>query len=248
MRLALECPTSLLDDIQPLADYDFILTHLVLQDEAYARYYAESTRLKILDNSTNELSYPCSLDDIMRAAAIVRPDFIMPPDFLGNSVATLDALIRSISRLGRERVYPIIQGSKLEDALKCFDYIAKLGFNRVAVPYDICSVAEDTSKTKARRRLEVVNKIICVVPIGFKIHLLGMNTLEELSFHNEGWVKSIDTGYPVMCGMHGCRFGRDELLPKKGPTLSMMKSAQNWTDLEDVYYNIAYLRRVLSER
>lgn len=28
MRLALECPVSLLEDIQPLADFDWILTHL----------------------------------------------------------------------------------------------------------------------------------------------------------------------------------------------------------------------------
>lgn len=246
MKLALECPTSLLGDIQPLADYDFILTHLVLQDEAYAKYHAESSKFKILDNSTNELLKPCSLDDIARAAAIVRPDYIIPPDFLGDSFATKTALAKAIPRFGIEKIYPIIQGHDFLYALECFSHIAGLGFDRVSVPYDICSIPDDTSETKARRRLEVVNKIIRVAPIGFSIHLLGMNTLAELCLHNKGWVKSIDTGYPVMCGMYGYKFGVDELLPKKGPTLSMMKSAPHWTDLENVYYNIAYLRRVLN--
>jgi len=247
VKLALECPTSLLGDIQPLADYDFILTHLVLQDEAYARYHAESRRFKILDNSTNELLKPCSLDEIEKAAAIVRPDYVMPPDFLGDALATKIALEGAISKFGKVMTYPIIQGHEFTYALECFSHIAGLGFDRVAVPYDICCLPEDTSETKARRRLEVVNKIIRVAPIGFSIHLLGMNTLAELCLHNKGWVKSIDTGYPVMCGMYGYKFGVDELLPKKGPTLSMMKSAPCRADLMDVYYNIAYLRRILNE-
>ena len=247
MKLALEYPSDLLDKIQPLADYDFILTHLVLQDEVYARYHAESTKFKILDNSTNELLTPCSLDDIARAAAIVRPDYIMPPDFLGDALTTEIALGRAISRFGREKIYPIIQGALFAYALECFDHVAGLGFDKVAVPYDICCLPDDTSETKARRRLEVVNKIISVAPRGFSIHLLGMNTLAELCLHMKDWVKSIDTGYPVMCGMYGYKFGVDELLPKKGPTLSMMKSAPCKTELKVVYYNIAYLRRILNE-
>ena len=48
IKLALECPTRLLGDIQPLADFDFILAHLVLQDKEYAEYFSRSKRWKIL--------------------------------------------------------------------------------------------------------------------------------------------------------------------------------------------------------
>jgi len=245
MKLALECPTELLDDIQPLADFDFILAHLVLQDKRYARYYKESKRFKILDNSCNELRHPCSLDDIERVAEIVDPGYIMAPDFLGDCFSTEKSLDEAISRFGMDRVYPIIQGYELKYAIECFDYILKLGFDRVAVPYDICSKEGDKAENKAKRRLGVVGYIIAKVPIGFSIHLLGMNTLGELSLHNKGWVKAIDTGYPVMCGMYGGRFGVDELPAKTGPTLDMMETAPE-VNLEDVYYNIAYLRKVLN--
>ena len=67
MKLALECPNYLLKDLQPLTDFDFILTHLVLQDKVYAEYYRESRSFKILDNSVNELGIPCSLEEMVQA-------------------------------------------------------------------------------------------------------------------------------------------------------------------------------------
>jgi len=48
LKLALECPTLMLNLIQPLADMDFILTHLVLKDKDYALYYMNSKRAKII--------------------------------------------------------------------------------------------------------------------------------------------------------------------------------------------------------
>jgi hypothetical protein len=84
-------------------------------------------------------------------------------------------------------------------------------FREIAVPYDILSKRTDSTDIMAQSRLDVVNYIISMVPMGFGIHLLGMTTLEELELHNRGWVKSIDTGYPVMCGQVGLRFGIDKL-------------------------------------
>jgi len=245
MKLALECPTALLEDIQPLADYDFILTHLVLRDKEYAEYYAKSTRYKILDNSTNELLKPCSLEDIAEAARIVKPHLIVAPDFLGDHVATQSILCDTVRKFGMKNILPVVQGKRYLEAMLCADYIIRSGFGRIAVPYDINSDRSDGLLVMASARQRVVNYIIGRVPIDFKIHLLGMSTLEELRFCNRGWVTSIDTGSPVRHGMYRVQFGKDELQSKVFPTMEVMEAAPE-VNFPGIYYNIAYLRKVLN--
>ena len=245
MKLALECPTMLLEDIQPLADYDFILTHLVLKDEEYARYYSESKRFKVLDNSTNELLKPCFLDEIARAAKIVRPNLVVAPDFLGDHLATENILYDAVRKFGLRRVLPVVQGKGYEEVMLCADFIIRNGFDKIAVPYDITSSREDSLITMASGRHKVVTYIINRVPIGFKIHLLGMTTLEELSSYGSDWVESVDTGSPIRHGMYRVQFGKDELQTKIHPTLEVIEAAPE-INLPGIYYNIAYLRKVLS--
>lgn len=249
MQLALETPTRLLKSIQPLADFDFILTHLVLKDKAYAKYYSESTRYKILDNSTNENLQPCSLKDIKKAADIVKPNLVVAPDFLGNSKSTISALEESLTVFGWEKVLPVVQGDCEFGVLKCLKAIIDRGLNSVAVPYDICCRRTDSLETMASMRLQIVNSIIRKVPIGFHIHLLGLTTLEELGNHNTGWVKSLDTGSPIMHGLYGLQFGKDSLMNKAAPTYNRMLGRPTGIKEKSLMlYNIAYLRRVMNGR
>lgn len=244
MKLALECPTKLLNDIQPLADFDFALTHLVLEDEEHAEYYKQSARLKILDNSTNELLEPCSLSDIAKAAEAIKPNYIVAPDYLGNQFATEKALGKAVDVFGKDRVFPVVQGYELRNVLECAEYIVKVGFDRVAVPYDITCNRRDGIEKMADAREEVVSRLILLYDFQW-IHLLGMTTLEELgSYRGISQVKTIDTGSPILHGLCGFRFGKDELLPKSIPTMNKMDTGKP-NDLASVYYNIAYLRKYL---
>ncbi len=244
MKIALECPSSLLDDIQPLADFDFALTHLVLSDEKYAEWYKNSKRFKILDNSTNELLEPCSLEDIKKAADIIQPNLIVPPDHLGNHFATIESLDKAIKLFWIEKILPVVQGHELRYVLGCFDYIQNLGFKRVAVPYDILSSRQDNVTVMAENRQKVVNSIIAKMSIGSEIHLLGFNTLEELWDCNRGWVTSIDTGSPILHGLCGKRYSKDSLIPKNTPTYNLMEKCDLNLGKSDIFYNIAMLRKV----
>jgi hypothetical protein len=250
VQLALECPTALLSEIQPLGDYDFCLTHLVLSDLKYAVYYANSNRRKILDNSTNELLHPVSVDDIVEAAGIVKPDFIMAPDFLGDYRSTLNSLELSCSKLPHDKIYPIIQGSTIQEVIDCLKGIVKLNFSRLAVPFDILTKREDrpTLEVMAKNRRMVVHMIdrsFAEYPID-SIHLLGVTTLEELKdYETFPAVETVDTGSPVLHGLKGLRYGRDKMLDKSTPTMNQMPSnaSAHQGQLGDVYYNISYLRK-----
>jgi len=249
MKLALECPASLLEQVQPLADFDFILAHLVLSDSAYADFYRGSTRTKILDNSVNELLEPLSLDQLKRAAEVVHPDLVVAPDYLGDSEKTISALDRAINVFGKGKVLPVVQGSTLREALDCSDYLHSELFTSVAVPYDITSRRTDSLEVLAAGRQAVVMGLESSFST---IHLLGLTCLEELeAYRSSRKVVSIDTGSPVLHGLRGLRFGRDRMLAKAIPTLEQMGSPagfevdQGDVDFESIYYNIAYLRGLL---
>jgi hypothetical protein len=245
MRLALESPVELLKEVQPLGDFDWILTHLVLKDEEYAKFYRESTRYKILDNSVNELGTPSPMGDIKKAVEILGGvNGVVPPDHLGNHFATEKALDEAIGVFGKGQLLPVVQGHEFRYVLECADYIKKLGFTEVAVPYDITCSRYDSIEKMSERRQEVVSRMILLY--SFDVHLLGMTTLEELaSYSGIEKVKSVDTGSPVMHGLWSLRFGRDKLLPKSTPTMEQMKLLGN-PNLNSVYYNIGYLRGILS--
>lgn len=251
MKLALECPTSMLKDIQPLADFDWILAHLVLADKEYAEYYKKSRRFKVLDNSCNELLEPLDFGDILEAMDRIdlgTGGLVVAPDYLGSYKRTFDGMVRALGVLGTDSLLPVVQGSNLDEVLNLLKELLDVGFNRVAVPYDILSSREDSSVRMANRRLQVVNSIINKVPIGFEIHLLGMTTIEELTGHNKGWVKSIDTGVPVLLGMKGYAVDRS-LVDKSKPTMDQMEAVTSVDpeySKQMIYYNIAYLRKVLN--
>jgi len=250
MKLALECPTGMLNDIQPLADFDWVLAHLVLQDKEYAEYYRKSKRYKVLDNSVNELLEPLSFGDMLKAMDIVKPSLVVPPDHLGGYKKTYDEIVHALSILGPNDLLPVIQGSTLGEVLGLLQELLSLGFNRLAVPYDILSSREDNPVMMASNRLRVVNSVINRVPIGFEIHLLGMTTIEELESHNRGWVRSVDTGVPVMMGLKGRRLDTFRLEDKKKSTMSRMENivpVDPIYDMMNVFYNVAYLRKLLND-
>jgi len=256
MLMALECPTSFLQDVQPLTDFSWVLTHLVLQDKAYAKFYqTRGGPGLVLDNSVNELLEPCSLEDMQKAAEVVRPNKIVPPDYLGDMASTLRELAKAIKIFGKEMLLPAIQGHELEGVYECARYIRELGFEEIAVPYDITCQRTVSLEEMADAREEVITRLVLIS--GFStIHLLGMTTLEELdTYWSIPQVKSIDTGGPILNGLSGIRFGEGRLLPKRVPTLEQMPDETDIlaelgpgesrdSRLADVYYNIAMLRKV----
>jgi len=248
MKIALECPTSLLGDIQPLADFDWILAHLVLQDEEYADFYRKSKRLKVLDNSVNELLEPCNFADLERAADVVRPDLVVSPDYLGEEELTIEALDASLDIFGKNSILPVVQGSSLPSVERCFKEILSRGLPRVAVPYDICCSREESPEAMAASRLRVVNRLWELAPSSFQVHLLGFNTVEELRKQSIGkFVNSIDTGVPIMMGHSGHLLDRDKLPDKKTPTYEKMANLDYGSvELACSYYNIAYLRKIVN--
>jgi len=239
IRLALECPTKMLEMVQPFADFDFVLAHLYLKDEVYAKYYKESTRFKILDNSTNELGEPCSLEDIKTAADSLNPNYVVAPDWVGDAPKTLEAFSKAVEIFGLGKVIPVIQGATLEEAINCANAYEK---GLMAVPYDIGSIKSESPEVMALRRALLISNL----PLEMSFHLLGFTSLQEFQFYaRRPNVVSIDTGVPIMLGLTGKDI-LDPLDKKTTPTYNQMEAKpldqKSWTG---VCRNLALLRKYL---
>lgn len=240
IKLALECPTAMLEMVQPFGDFDWILGHKVLESQEYLEYYKEPGRLKIIDNSVNEVGEPLSLEDMEKVLSLVGGDLLVSPDWIGDALKTVGAYGDCIKKFGKEKVIGVIQGETFEEALRCLSIYGSEGL--IAVPYDVCSKKTDLPSTMALRRALVV----CNIPNNTRVHLLGFNSLDEFFWYSgRPNVVSIDTGVPVMLGLDGLDI-LDSLGAKEAPTLSRMEkielTQQGWTG---VIRNIALLRRYL---
>lgn len=243
IKLGLECPTKMLYEVQPHCDFFFTLTHLVKEDKEYRRFYRSRNRqtLLILDNSTNELLEPCSLEDIKSAAFHIEPDLVVAPDYLGDKESTLAALNSAEDTFGKDKIIPVVQGDSMEEVVDCVLAYRNRKYKLIAVPYDLLSSRAVSVETMAAWRVRVISVI---KDYGMNIHLLGMNTLDELVLYKAiPNIISIDTGSPVMHGLKGFKFGQDSILDKHTPTLSRMEDTE---DLTLVHYNIGYLKGLLS--
>jgi len=244
MRLALECPTPLLEMVQPFADFDYILAHKYFEDEAYAAYYKASTStIKFVDNSVNEVDAPAKLEQLEQIMKEVNGTYLMSPDWIGDYTRTAEAYKECVEKctLGKERVVGVVQGSSPEEAMKCLELFEG---SLVAVPYHVGggeAGRSDPPTLMALRRALVVSNI----PSNRYVHLLGFTTLEELSWYaDKPNVISLDTGVPILLGMQ-CK-DYDEFKDKSSPTTTLSEkldlSKDGWAG---ICRNIALLRKYM---
>lgn len=240
MKLSLECPTAMLEMVQPFGDFDWILGHKVLEDEKYAKFYKESGRFKIVDNGVNEAGEPLSGQDLDTVMEMVGGGLVVAPDWMGDAGRTIESYMEFIKTHDRKGVVGVIQASTFGGTFECLNAFGSDGI--VAVPYDVCSKREDPPWLMGLRRALVV----CNIPNNIRVHLLGFTSLQEF-FWYEGRtnVISIDTGVPVMLGLDGLDI-LDELESKNTPTLGKMEKVEltqmGWTG---VCRNIALLRKFI---
>jgi len=246
MKLALECPISIMDWVQPYGDFDFVLTHL-MADFDYRNYYLKSDRFKILDNSTNELGEPCSIDEILHAADLILPDFICPPDFLGDAKKTMEALDEMSERIpDSASLLPILQsnGDDYHSITEFTKFLKSRNFDCIAVPYDIMKNRDYSVRELGSARYEIVSYLVRDFDW---IHLLGLTDPNELSnYRSFDNVRSIDTGAPITNGLSGRRYGTDEPMSKKH-MLNFDSDAPDLFQEKCILHNLAYLRQLLTK-
>lgn len=191
ISLAVEAPACLLPHLREETDLDFPIAHRVLEDEEYRRYYSDrGPRECILDNGLHELGEAIPLDELLRAAKLVKADYVIAPDRIGDSAWTADQFSR-------------LQAAKHDQQL----------------PFKLAVVLTGNSARTRRELLQTAcfADMLCLpydqprllwyqelFPYWRRVHLLGVSELSEL----QAWLSyapflhlSVDTGKPVKYGL-----------------------------------------------
>jgi hypothetical protein len=209
IKLALEIPTSLLTELTPLTDLDFVLAHKVLEDEAYAEHYDKRPRNRtlILDNSMHELGHPLPPSRLAIAAEAVHADYVIAPDKLGEPVQNLEWYRETWRFIKHSGVAVVLSGRTKEERVEYARQIK--GADMVCLPF-------------REHRLQWMHELADFLTWCQTFHLLGVNELSELThFRDEYSVLgkwSVDTAKPVKWGL----LGQDmtKLLTQRGASIT----------------------------
>lgn len=176
IKVCVIASTSHLFVYPELGDMDMSLSHLILQDEAYAGYYREQSnkgRYVLLDNSAFELEQQgkgLDPDPVLDAAEITNPSEVIATDVLFKGQETLEStreFIEAMKRrdlIGRYKVMGVAQGRTQDEWLECLEGLLNMpeinviGLSKLSVPMSFLGEKESSGNV-ARARLECTRKI-----------------------------------------------------------------------------------------
>lgn len=231
MKLALECSDELLDMMQPFADFDWVSVGRYLESKVYAEYYRSSDNVKFIGSSPGD---SCPIEDLKKVLEDCEGTYAVAPDQANAREETLRAYTECASKLPKDVVIGVLQGSTPEDALRCLDtYESKI----VAVPCRVGgSEEEDPGELVALRR----ELVVAHIPADRIILLLGFASTSEFAWYtNRSNVWGLYTGAPIQAGLASQDiddFGRAQ-------KVDVELNKDNWAA---VCRNIALLRKYMS--
>lgn len=215
MHVALISPTQhdLLNHYGRITHYHMALTHLVLEDDYYARFYRERSAAGdyvILDNSVIELGSSLTTDMLVEAGRKIRASEVILPDVLDDGEATVHQAMAGISALARKqgggfKLMAVAQGKTIGEFLQCYRELASNRFiDVVGIPKRASRLMPGTGRYPLLQHM-LINKIIRQDK---SHHLLGVweNPIEikYLSMYN--WIRGVDSVIPFWAASQGLRF------------------------------------------
>jgi len=240
IQLATEIPVAHWH-LSSWADLDFVLAHKVLDDATYALRLKNRHRDRtlILDNSMHELGEALPIEKLKDAAARCRADYVIPPDRLGDTSWNTYQFQRA-RRLFSETGIAVVGVMCGEDsidrqiALETYYETTSMLLLPFRLPRLRWFLEHQEAMTHFRR-----------------IHLLGVNTLDELrhfaaaSHQHTSVTWSVDTGKAFKWAMLGKRLEDLEDVRKSIPQKELLEIEEVTQEQKDLAYeNTMFLKKV----
>ena len=220
-----EVPLCLLDDSKDFNDYEFILPHLLDQDEDYVKYMVQAKsegRYIIMDNSLHELKdinngHAYGEDRLLYWIDELKPnEFIIPDVWQDTTQSIINARKWSTINLPEEVTkVAVIQAINLTNAITCYQTYKDLGYKKIAFSYGAeyyldHSFHPNKNLAKALGRIQVISKMynMGLINNNDRIHLLGCASPFEFALYKDmPFIESIDTSNPIMAALDGVKYG-----------------------------------------
>lgn len=198
-------------------------------------------RLMIFDNSAYEFyvkGEQLDEDEFCKAISDLLPDYYILPDVLMNRPATIEATARFLARYGRtynSDLFPkpmaVAQGNSEKELRDCLlTYRTITDVSAVAIPFHNTFFKTDLRSKEfedwygrnhtinddvryASGRVEFIRSNQDILWKFKHVHLLGSHCPFEVTQYVGLPVNTIDTGYPVKCGIAGYEIGTEPQKP-----------------------------------
>lgn len=203
IKVANILPNNCINENMPRQKYEMYLTHKILEDPERFKFLADDAdndinSFKILDNSACELGEGLCLDDILKAARIIRAHEIVLPDIprSGKSLCKTLQYLADVPIDIPYQVAAVVQGDTEDEVLSCAEQLLVLKrISTIMIPKWYCGM--NSSNGLGRHR--ITSRIIQMM-YEYKapklIHWLGLDTgMRELITPLALVVRSVDTGY-----------------------------------------------------
>lgn len=224
MRIAMQVPFKYLEELSPYTDFDYALSHLVLQlgpTSDYVKFYRKQSgngREVWLDNSIHELGKSVELEDLLEAARIINATHVVAPEVKNDPVRTRLNILK-LKEVIQEKGLPYKIVGAWHGFKKDLESLGQI-CDVVALPF-------------ARPRSVYVTRLTSRL-----YHYFGFRTLDELKRLPP---KSIDTSMPIRAALYDIDLSRAERRRRTPPlnfecTLSSER-------LEKVVKNIQLMRK-----
>jgi hypothetical protein len=263
VKLSHEVPFCLLEKSREFNDFDYLLPHLMDENEEYRNFFYKSKemgRYIVMDNSLHELGEAYNTERLMHWINEIKPnEFIVPDVWEDYAASVRNAKLWAQIELpeGVLKV-AVVQAKSLHEATLCTQAYKDFGYRKIAYSYGAQyyhDLAPHPNKDfgKAIGRFMVINDLINskILSHTDRVHLLGTASPIEFGLYkNIKCIESIDTSNPIMATIEGRTYNDLGLSPK--PTANM-NSHQNMqlkgefypeVFLEILEYNIRKFREI----
>lgn len=218
VKISHEVPFCLLEKSREFNDYDYMLPHLMDENEEYRNFFYESKKMGryiVMDNSLHELGEAYNTERLLHWINEIKPDEFIVPDVWENYAESIRNA-RSWAGVFAGIMFPknttkvaVVQAKNIYEAGLCVQTYRDLGYKKIAFSYgaeyyhEMCP-HPNKDLGKAIGRYMVISQFMnnkTLLP-GDRVHLLGTaSPIEFGMYKNIPCIESIDTSNPIMAAI-----------------------------------------------
>jgi hypothetical protein len=258
VKISHEVPFCLLEKSREFNDYDYLLPHLMDENEEYRNFFYESKKMGryiVMDNSLHELGEAYNTERLMHWIEEIKPQEFIVPDVWENYAES----VRNAKQWSKVQLpegvtkVAVVQAKSIYEAGLCVQAYRDLGYKKIAFSYgaeyyhEMCP-HPNKDLGKAIGRYMVISQFMQNKTLlsGDRVHLLGTaSPIEFGMYKNIPCIESIDTSNPIMAGIEGIPYTKIGLDSK--PTANMNNFQDKpitETQMKFIEHNVINFRQI----
>ena len=216
IKISHEVPFCLLEKSREFNNFDYMLPHLMDENEEYRNFFYESKKMGryiVMDNSLHELGEAYNSERLMHWVNEIEPnEFIVPDVWEDYAASVRNAKLWSYPPLPTNTTkVAVVQAKSIYEAGLCVQAYRDLGYKKIAFSYgaeyyhELCPHPnKDLGKAIGRYMvLSTFQNNKTLLP-NDRVHLLGTaSPIEFGMYKNMPFIESIDTSNPIMAAIEG---------------------------------------------